>query len=382
MKLLAKTFAGLETVLATELTDLGAERITILKRAVSFDGTKELMYKANLTLRTAIKILVPIYTFKFRNNQDYYNRLQDIDWNIYLNEKKTFAVDAVVNTKLFSHSGFVALKTKDAIVDQIRSQRGLRPSVDPVRPDLLINIHIFDDTCTVSLDSSGDPLFKRGYRTDQNEAPINEALAAGMIMLSGWDKKSTFIDPMCGSGTLLIEAAYLAMNYPPCLNREDFGFFSWKDFDQTLWRKVVNDAKAQIKHELPEIYGSDIEAKAIRISKTNIKNAELEEYISLKRMPFEEYTPPETSGTVVMNPPYGERLEKEKITEFYSMMGSKFKHTYKGYSVWLISSNSEAIKSIGLRPEKKIVLYNGGLECRFLGFKIFDGKLKDNPKKE
>jgi len=378
MKLLAKTFAGLESVLAAELGEMGAQNITILKRAVGFEGTKELMYKANLCLRTAIKVLLPIYTFRFRNNQEYYNRVQDIDWNIYLNEKKTFAIDAVVNSKLFSHSGFVALKTKDAIVDQIREQRGLRPSVDPVQPDLLINVHIYEDTCTISLDSSGDPLFKRGYRIDQNEAPINEALAAGMIFLSGWDKKTTLIDPMCGSGTILIEAAYIALNYPPCLNREIFGFFTWKDYDNTLWLKVVEDATRSIKTSLPEIFGSDIDHKAIRITKNNLKKAKLDGRVTVKQLPFEEFVPPETDGIVIMNPPYGERLEKDEINSFYGMMGSRFKHIFLGYSIWLISSNNEAIKHIGLRPEKKIPLFNGGLECKYLGYKVFGGKLKDN----
>lgn len=374
-ELVAKTFKGLENVLANELTTLGAKEVKVLNRAVSFKGDNAMMYKANLWLRTALKILKPLTTFKAKNEVELYKGIAQIDWSEHLTVDDTLSIDTVVVSPYFNHSQFVALKAKDAIVDQFRAKFNKRPSIDTENPTILLNIHLTDDECSVSMDSSGESLHKRGYRLNSTIAPINEVLAAGMILLSGWDCNSNFIDPMCGSGTLPIEAALIAYNIPPGIFRKEFGFEKWKDFDPDLFENIYNDDSnsREFNHA---IIGADVAAGAIRIASENVKNAFLTNKIELQVKAFEGTIPYEEPGIVIMNPPYGERIKKNNIQEFYQLIGDTLKRSFAGFDVWIISGNKEALEFIGLHPSKKITLYNGAIECKFQKFTMYQGSKK------
>lgn len=373
-KMVAKTFAGLEKVLAEELKQIGAEEIKEERRAVSFVGDKEMMYKANFCLRTALRILKPIAEFNVRKREELYDGAMSVDWTNHLALGKTIAVDSVVHSELFLNSMFVSLKVKDAIVDQFREKTRKRPSVNIEDPDMRINVHLSGEKCTVSLDSSGDSLHKRGYRIAQNEAPISEVLAAGMILLSGWDGKSNFIDPMCGSGTILIEAAMIAYGIPPGMYRKSFGFERWLDFDEELFDEVYN---ADYEKEFEgEIFGSDISTPNIAIAKVNVKNAGLAKKINLEVKDFAQLNPPFDSGLLMVNPPYGERMMPNAIRGIYSMIGDTLKHKFSGFNAWIISSSIDGFKSVGLKPSEKIALFNGALECSFRKYELFSGSRK------
>ena len=374
-QLLAKTLFGLEQVLADELKAIGAEDIVILKRAVSFTGDKEIMYRSNYCCRTALRILKPIAKFSVNSAEELYNNVKRINWPQYLDLNGTFAIDETVGSSVFSHTKFVALKAKDAIADRFRMKFGKRPSVDVRNPDLRINIHIYKEDCTVSIDSSGDPLYKRGYRILTDKAPINEILAAGMILLSGWEKDCNFIDPMCGSGTILIEAAMYANNIPPGVFRS-FGFEKWNDFDKKLWEKIVEDESSKQCDFNFEIVGSDRSYKAVEIARQNLKEANLQNHITLFHNSIEKQSPPKAKGIMITNPPYGERMEVNDQIELYKKIGDSLKKNYAGYSAWLISSDFTALKNIGLRPSRKIALFNGQLECKYLRFDIYEGSKK------
>lgn len=371
--LVAKTHFGLENVLAEEIKGLGAENIQILNRAVSFTGNNELMYKANLHCRTALRILKPLYKFKAKNENAIYKGIKQFDWGTLFTYKDTLAIDSAVSSKSFTNSKYIALKSKDAIVDQFREKSGIRPSVELDNPTVRINVHITEDDCTVSLDSSGSSLHKRGYRGEINTAPLNEALAAGLVLLSGWDRNSNFIDPMCGSGTILIEAALYAYNIAPGLIRKNFGFMNWKDFDKELWEKLFQDAEKQITQFKHTLMGSDISSEFIGFAKGNARLAKLEGKVTLMRKAFEDMEPPKGGGVMITNPPYGERLKQEDIEDFYKNIGDRLKKAYSGYDAWLLSSNKEAVKKIGLHPYKKIAIKNGPLDCRFLKYPMYAG---------
>jgi len=368
--LIAKTLHGLEPVLADELKQLGAQNIIPLKRAVSFAGYKFLLYQATYNLRTALSILKPVTEFKVRNEDDLYRGISRIQWNKFMNLNSTFAIQSTVNSRFFKHSKYVALKSKDAIVDQFRRKTGKRPSIDTEIPDLKINIHIANDICTVSLDSSGEPLYKRGYRIEGHKAPLNEVLAAGMIKLSGWDMKKTLIDPMCGSGTIPIEAALMATNTPAGYLRETFGFMSWGDYDEELFEKVKKESRIIEKPDCG-IIGSDISRLAFDIANKNLQKAGVRDYVKIKKIAFEDFSPPQEEGFLLTNPPFGERIQKDDLNNFYSVIGSRLKHQYHGYEAWLLSSNFEALKHIGLHPSMKYILFNGALECKFQQFRIY-----------
>jgi len=375
--MVAKTFKGLEEVLAKELEELGAIKVQIKNRMVEFVGDKVLMYKANFHLRTALRVLKPIAEFKVKDEHELYKAVQTIEWDEIFSLKQTFAIDSVVNSEAFSHSKYVALKVKDAIVDQFRDKYDKRPFVETEDSDIRLHVHISHDDCTILLDSSGDSLHKRGYRTKATKAPLNEVLAAGMILISGWDKKSTFIDPMCGSGTILIEAAMMANGIPPGIYREKFGFENWKDFDADLFEDIQEE---ELETEAAEVnvLGSDVSEIAIRIAKQNIANASLTKKINLLIKPIEGYNPPKAeNGVVVTNPPYGERIKKNEINSFYKVLGDNFKQSFQGYSIWLISSNYDALKNVGLHPTQKMTLFNGPLECKFQEYQIYEGSKKE-----
>lgn len=378
-KMIAKTIFGLEETLAGELSRLGAKDVEIHNRAVSFVGDKGFMYKANLCLRTALRILVPIETFTVVNEQSLYESMQTINWEDYMNVNDTLAIDTVLNSELFTHSQFISQKAKDAIVDQFRAKHNDRPNVDLDKPTIRINLHVFRDVCTVSLDSSGESLHKRGYRDKTNLAPINEVLAAGLVMLSGWDKRTNFIDPMCGSGTILVEAALYANNIPPGYFREDFGFMRWQKnmpFEEDLWDIIFDAAINKITNHEQKIIGGEISPNVTKKAKENIKLAKVDDVVTIRNCDMKDFEVPAGRGVVVINPPYGERMVKDNIEELYKMMGDTFKQKFAGYTCWILSSNLEAFKHVGLRPTRKITLFNGQLECKFLKYEIYEGTKK------
>ncbi len=381
-KMVAKTLFGFEDLLAKELTQLGAQEVKKGVRNVSFVGDKGFMYKANLGLRTAIKILKPIHSFKVFNEQDLYNNIYKMPWENYLKSSGSLAVDATIHSHLFKHSLFIALKTKDAIVDRFRDNTGERPNVDLKFPDLKINVHIDRNQCTISLDTSGDSLHKRGYKTATNIAPINEVLAAGMIMLSGWDGQSDFIDPMCGSGTMLIEAAMIACNIPPNLMRKEFAFERWQDWDVDLFEKIEESLLKKTRDFHYKIMGYDKAPSAVFKAKDNIKNAQLDDFITVKH---EDFFKTQKGGSdklhMVFNPPYGERLNID-LHAFYKSIGDTFKQNYPGTEAWFITSNLEALKHVGLRPSRKIQLFNAKLESRLVKYEIYEGSKKGKYIKE
>ena len=375
-KMVAKTLFGFEPLLAKELRNLGAIDVNEGVRSVSFYGDKGFMYKANLSVRTAIKVLKPIHSFKIFSEEDLYREINKMSWEDYLDINGTLAVDATVHSEKFTHSQYIAQKTKDAIVDRFRDHTGQRPSVDLDYPSLRINIHIEKEFCTVSLDSSGQSLHKRGYKLATNIAPINEVLAAGMLLHSGWDGQCDFMDPMCGSGTILIEAAMIACNIPPNLNRKEFGFERWKDWDEDLFEKIQESVLKKARDFHFTIKGYDKAPSAVQKAKDNIENAHLSEFITVEHEDFfktEKQT--ERHLHMVFNPPYGERLNID-MPEFYKSIGDTLKQNYPGTHAWFITSNLEAIKHVGLRPSRKIKLFNGSLESKLLKYEIYEGSKK------
>ena len=368
---LAKTLAGLEPVLAQELALLGASSIRPLKRAVAFSGDLSLLYRANYELRSALRILVPIHAFSAFNEQQLYEGIREINWAVYMAVGDTLAVDAIAQGEVFRHSQYVGLLTKDAIVDQFRDRYNRRPNVSTISPTLRINIHVQGTHVDVSLDASGDSLHRRNYRRDTVEAPLNEVLAAGMILLSGWNGQGSFVDPMCGSGTLPIEAAMLATNTPPQIKRETFGFFKWPDFDQKLWKSLKAEADAKIQGFEFQILAGDKDPRARNATALNLMSAGLESQVQVEKTPFEKLEAPETPGTLVMNPPYDERLKIDDTVAFYKSIGDVLKKRWPGWSAWIISSNRDALKHIGLRSAQKITLVNGALDCSFQKFEMY-----------
>ncbi|HRG52428.1 MAG TPA: THUMP domain-containing protein [Bacteroidia bacterium] len=378
-KMIAKTIFGLEEILSNELQRLGARSIEVHNRAVSFTGDLGFLYKANLCLRTALRVLVPFKTFKVSDEKSLYTAIQSINWEDYMEVTDTFAIDTVINSELFTHSQYLSQKTKDAIVDQFRAKKGERPSVDLDRPTLRINLHIFNDVATLALDSSGESLHKRGYRDKTNLAPINEVLAAGLVLLTGWDKRSNFIDPMCGSGTILIEAALIANNIPPGYFREEFGFQRWEKFmpfDEELWNTILDSSINKITNLNQTIIGGELSPNVAKKAKENCKLAKVEDVVSIRNCNMKDFEVPAGRGVVVINPPYGERMVKDNIEELYKMMGDTFKQKFAGYDCWILSSNLEAFKHVGLRPSRKITLFNGQLECKFLKYEMYSGTKK------
>ena len=374
--MVAKTFLGLEGVLADELRALGAEDVTEGNRVVYFKGDKEILYRANFACRTAVRVLKPFLTLRSSGADDLYEQLKNFDWEQLMTVKTTFAIDATVYSEDFNNSRFVTYRVKDAIADYFNEKYGKRPSIRLTNPDIRFDVHISGREVTLSLDSSGDPLFKRGWRVAQTDAPINEVLAAGIILLSGWDGKTDLIDPMCGSGTFLIEAALIAANIAPGVYRDHFAFQQWPDYDPDLFDEIYNDDSGE-REFTHKIYGSDIEGKAIAIARANVKNAGLNKYIELERRDFNDITEVPEGGTLISNPPYGERLNIEDIEDMYRDLGYKFKHTFQGYNIWLICYNEELYYKVGLKPSVRYKLNNGGLDCELLQYVIFDGRYNE-----
>ena len=373
MKVIIKTFHGLEEILSREVEELGGKNIEILKRGISCEGDLAFVYKANLHLRTALRILLPIFEFMAHTERDLYKKVGKFDWSTLFDNNKTFAIDSVVYSTIFKHSKFVALRVKDAIADQFKEKFGERPNVDVKFPDVRLSVHISEKMVSIALDSSGTSLHKRGYRNGDHEAPLNEALAAGIILMSGWDKTSNFYDPMCGSGTLLMEAAYIASNTPPRINLSYFGFMKWKNYDQSLWEQIKADALSKIVVVPNIIFGSDIKTKYVQMAKSSINFLKLDKIISVSECDFNDKEIISNGGILITNPPYGERLKEDDIFAFYKSIGDFLKTKCKGMNAWVISSNLEALKRIGLKPSRKISLFNGPLECKMHKFELYDG---------
>ena len=375
-KMLAKTFYGFEDILEKELLHLGAQNLIKGNRFVTFEGDKGFMYKANLCLRTALKILKPIHSERIQNEESLYKVFYNFPWGNYMDVNSKFVIDSVVNGQIFTHSQYASQKAKDGIVDQFRDRFGKRPTVDLNRPDLRINLHINNNYSTISLDTSGASLHHRGYRVFTNIAPLNEVLAAGLIQLSGWQANTDFLDPMCGSGTFLIEAAMFALKIPANINRKNFAFDKWKDWDPELFEIIKESQLKKVINPKIQINGSDKAPSAIEKAKKNIENANLSEFIQIQKKDFFQLDK-QTKGPLhlMINPPYGERLEGD-INALYQGIGDGFKQSFPNTHAWLISSNMEAIKCIGLRPNRKIKVFNGKLESRLLYFPIYEGTKK------
>jgi len=373
----ATTLKGLEGVLADELKQLGAQDIKKGIRSVTFRGDQGFLYKANIALRTAIRILKPIRTCKIYDEEDLYEAIQKIKWEEYLDVEGTFAIGAVVNSKNFtSNSHYIALKSKDAVADYFRHKYSKRPNVDLDYPDVKIHVHIQKDWCTISLDSSGDSLHKRGYRSATNIAPINEVLAAGLVLLSGYSGDENFIDPMCGSGTILIEACMIACKIPANINRKQFAFERWKNYDEDLYFTIQDALLKKITNSHFKIMGFDKAPSAVSKAKQNVINANLEEFIGVHHVNFFNSTK-EVFGntTILFNPPYGERLNID-VNEFYKKVGDTLKHNYPNSTAWMITSDMQALKHVGLRTSKRIELKNADLDCKFVKYELYEGTRK------
>ena len=374
-EMIAKTFQGLEEVLAEELTALGANNIEIGRRMVSFTGNKELLYRANFNLRTAIRVLKPIKHFTATNPDEVYQEVKSIHWEDYIGANKTFAVDATVYSEEFRHSKFVSYRVKDAIADYFMEKEGKRPSVRLNNPDLMLNIHISQTNCTLSLDSSGESLHRRGYRQEAVEAPLNEVLAAGMILMTGWRGECDLIDPMCGSGTIPIEAALIARNIAPGVFRKEFAFEKWPDFDPDLLDAVYNDDSQERPFE-HKIYAYDNSPKANAIALRNIKASGTGKDIVLKLQPFQQFEQPTEKSIMVTNPPYGERISADDLLGLYAMIGERLKHAFVNNVAWILSYRDECFDQIGLKASQRIPLLNGSLECEFRKYEIFEGRYR------
>ena len=376
-EMVAKTFQGLEDVLAEELRELGAKNVEPGRRMVSFEGDLAMLYKANFCCRTALRILKPIYKFTAADPDELYSMIKEFDWSSVISLDKTFAIDTVANSDEFSHSRYVTYRVKDGIVDWFRDRFGpeSRPKVRLQDADVLINVHISGERVTVSLDSSGESLHKRGYRVAQTEAPINEVLAAGIILKSGWRGDCPLVDPMCGSGTFLIEGALIAAGINPGVYRRKFAFESWPDFDADLFDRIYNDESSERAFEY-KIYGADISPKAVEIARQNIKSAGVGKYIDLQIKPLSQWDEAPKDGVLITNPPYGERISSDDMDGLYSMIGSKLKHVFLGYHAWIIGYREEYFRKIGLSPSLRMPIYNGSLECELREYIIFDGDYK------
>jgi len=381
MRLLAKTFLGLEGVLADEIKNLGATNIKKERRAVSFEGDLAMLYKANIWLRTATRILLPIATFRADDADEVYENVKRIEWEQYMSVGQTFAVDTTVYSDIFRHSKFVAYRAKDAIADYFRDKFDKRPSVRLTNPDIQLNVHIAHNQCTVSLDSSGESLHRRGYKVKNTQAPMSEVLAAGLILLSGWRGESDFYDFMCGSGTILIEAALIALNIPPGIFRKRFAFESWSNFDRQLFEEILED-DSQERDFKYKIYGADISKAVIDIAEANVRSTGLLKYIELNRCSVADFMPKGSGGIIISNPPYGDRLKDDSIYNLYDTIGSVLKHRCGGMQAWIISADDALLSHIGLKPKRKVNLLNGEIECKYCCYDIFAGKRKDFIRKQ
>lgn len=370
------TFFGLEEILAKELLKMGGKNIVPFKRGVAVTGDIGFLYKCNLCLHTALKVLVPIAKFQADNEHQLYDAIKLMPWEQFIDVTDGIMVESVLNTEQFTHSLFVSQKIKDAIADRFREKTGKRPSVDLIRPTFKLYVHIYKNEISLNLDSSGDPLYKRGYRSDINEAPLKEVLAAGLVKLSGWEPHLLLIDGMCGAATIAIEAALIANQIPPGYYRNDFTFMRWRNFDEKLYDLIFESSVNKIKNDPVQIIANDIHAPTLKKAKTNTINAKVDDVVKCTNHSFFDLKPERSGGVIILNPPYGERLPIKEVTELYKEIGNKLKKDFQNFNAWMITSNPDGIKSVGLRPSRKIQIYNGALECRYLKYELYGGTKK------
>ena len=375
MELVIKTLHGLEDCLAEEIDALGGANIKKLRRAVSCEGNLAFVYKTNYNLRTALRILLPIYTFDAKNERELYDQIKSFDWSVHLELRQTFAIDnAITRGASIANSQFASLKMKDAIVDHFRDKTGKRPSVNKDNPDVLLNLHGYKDQYTISIDSSGRTLNQRGYRKEGgHHAPLNEVLAAGLLKIAGWDASMPLIDPMCGSGTIAIEAAMLGKGIPAQILRNDFGFMNWSNFNAILWNRVKMESSAKRGRTKIKISASDIDNQNINLVKGSAKKLALGQGFDIFKYDFLKLPPESGNGMVISNPPYGERIGGEGMVDFYQQIGDKLKSDFDGWDAWIMSSNFEALRAIRLKPSQKTILFNGPLECQFCKYEMYLG---------
>lgn len=379
MEIVAKTFSGLEDLLFDEIKEAGGKNLRLIKRGVRFEGDEEVLYRCLLSLRTVLRLLVPVFSFKAHTEKDLYFKVKKLPWEDFLELEQTFAIDCVANSRVFNHSKFVSLRVKDAICDRFRDNNNKRPDVNVRNPDLPINVHISDLDVTILLDVSGFSLHQRGYRTSEHKAPLNEALAAGILMLSGWDKKTDLFDPMCGSGTILIEAAMIAQNIAPRLfSTKKFALEKWDNFDPQLWKSIKKELKQDIEPTSVKIYGADISPKYIQMARFALKDGAVDDIVSVEHADFFKTKNKLSQGFILSNPPYGERLKEDDIISFYKEIGNTLKREYRGFEAWILSSNFLALKFVGLKPSKKIPLKNGPLDVKLQKYEMYDGSKKSS----
>lgn len=367
------TFFGLEDILAKELQQLGGRDVSVFKRGASVTGDIGFLYKANLCLHTALKVLVPIGKFEASTEQELYDAIKLIEWEKFISVTDSIMIESVLNSEIFDHSLYVSQKIKDAIVDRFREKTGSRPDVDLIRPAFKLYAHIYKNEVTLNLDSSGEPLYKRGYRSDINQAPMKEVLAAGLVKLSGWEPHHLLIDGMCGAGTIAIEAALWANNIPPGYYRNDFTFMKWRNYDENLYETIYDGCISRIKNHNVEIIANEIDEPTIKKAKINIKNAKVDDVVTCNHQSFFDMTTERKAGVIILNPPYNERMPLDETEKLYKEIGDKLKKDFKNFVAWIITSAPEGVKSVGLRPSRKIQLYNGSLDCRFLKYELYEG---------
>ena len=373
MKILIKTLQGLEEVLMKEVELLGGQNIKKRKRAVECEGKLPFLYEANLNLRTALRILVPVYEFKACNGTELYNQVKIFDWSHFLDISQTYAIDNTIFSEYFTHSKYAALKMKDAISDQFREKFDLRPSVNTEKPDILFNLHAYQDKFTISLDSSGRLLNQRGYRERGHQAPLNEVMAAGLLKLANWNKSIPLIDPMCGTGTIIIEAVLMGLNIPPQLNQDEFSFKNWNNFQPLMWNRIKAEAKSKIRSAPLMITGGDIDGNAVVLAKRALKKLRMGRDVRIKHIAFENFIPKFQRGIIITNPPYGKRIGEE-VDNLYKKIGDTFKKKFSGFNAWILSSNVSALKKLHLKPSEKIDLFNGALKVKFCKYNLKEGK--------
>ena len=372
LKIVIKTLHGLEEVLMKEVELLGGQNIKKRKRAVECEGKLPFLYEANLNLRTALRILVPVYEFTARNETELYNQVKSFDWSQFLDVRQTFAIDNTIFSEYFTHSKYTALKMKDAIADQFREKFDLRPSVDVEKPDILFNLHAYQDKFTISLDSSGRLLNQRGYREPGHQAPLNEVMAAGLLQLAGWNKSIPLVDPMCGTGTIIIEAVLMGLNIPPQINQKEFGFKNWNNFQPMMWNRIRAEAQGKIRSAPLMISGGDIDGHAVALAKGALKKLRMGRDVQIRQVAFEDFIPKFQTGMIITNPPYGERIGEE-VDSLYKKLGDSFKNNFSGFDAWVLSSNIPALKQLHLKPSEKMALFNGALQVQFCKYNLQEG---------
>tara|TARA_E500000331_G_scaffold324680_1_gene341173 strand:- start:815 stop:1999 length:1185 start_codon:yes stop_codon:yes gene_type:complete len=372
LKIVVKTLHGLEEVLMKEVELLGGQNIKKRKRAVECEGKLPFLYEANLNLRTALRILVPVYEFTARNETELYDQVKSFDWSQFLDVRQTFAIDNTIFSEYFTHSKYTALKMKDAIADQFREKFDLRPSIDVEKPDILFNLHAYQDKFTISLDSSGRLLNQRGYRDPGHQAPLNEVMAAGLLQLAGWNKNIPLVDPMCGTGTIIIEAVLMGLNIPPQINQKEFGFKNWNNFQPMMWNRIRAEAQGKIRSAPLMISGGDIDGHAVALAKGALKKLRMGRDVQIRQVAFEDFIPKFQTGMIITNPPYGERIG-EDVDNLYKKLGDSFKNNFSGFDAWILSSNVQALKQLHLKPSEKMALFNGALQVQFCKYNLQEG---------